>query len=134
MEDTAEIIRHAINNHLQLTFSYNGYPREACPHLLGRKEGVWQSLMWQFAGGTSQDEGLPEGGMWRCFEVSGISNLNSRPGEWFRGYETGRGEQHCVDWIDTSVDPDHRAEFRPDLAKPHKPRRVSARRVRRTRW
>ena len=134
MEDALEIIRDAINNHLQLVFRYNGYPREACPHLLGRKDGVWHSLMWQFGGDTSQLEGLPDGGTWRCFEVRDINGLASQPGEWFRGYETGRGEQHCVERIDTSVDQNHRAEFRPDLAKPRKPRRAPSRLGRRKLW
>ena len=111
-EKNISLLREAIQDLKQVIGSYNDYDREFCPHILGRKDGEWNVLTWQFGGETSQPEGLPPEGEWRCFNVADLSNLALRDGEWHRGWRTGRGEQHCVEDIDTVVDATHAAELR----------------------
>ena len=105
------LLREAITNHKRVTGLGNLQPREFCPHILGRnKEGGWSVLGWQF-GGLSE-RGLPPEGDWRCFELSNLSQLASHEGQWYRGFYSGRGEQHCVKQIDTAIDAAHSAEIR----------------------
>ena len=116
------LLREAIQGLKQVTGSYDTFDREFCPHILGQKDGEWHVLTWQFGGGTSEPEGLPPEGDWRCFRVDGLSNLVLRKGQWHHGWRTGRGEQHCVDDIDTVVDATHAAELRHTLPPRTRPR------------
>jgi len=108
--DNYALLRRAITELKQVTAHYHGYHREFCPHLIGASEDVGRVLVWQFAGDS--ESGLPSGGGWRCFDVDDLENLQLRDGEWHRGYEKGEREQHCVESIDVSVDPAHKAEIR----------------------
>ena len=100
MTPNYNIIRSAAINGRQITFNYNGYPREACPHVVGRKNGLEKLLFFQFGGQSSK--GLPEGGEWRCAFVSEIFDLKVHDGPWF-SRDSHKRPQTCVDFIDVEV-------------------------------
>jgi hypothetical protein len=77
---TYEIIRNAIHNKEQVFAYYDGYPREMCPHVLGRKNGREQALFYQFGCGSTH--GSVPG--WRCIEIAKLSEVSSRKGKWLR--------------------------------------------------
>lgn len=74
--------------------------REMCPHVIGTKEGRRQALFSQFAGSSSS--GLPPDGEWRCIQVDKLSDVVSRPGEWYTG-GVHTQPQTCVDIVDVEV-------------------------------
>jgi hypothetical protein len=77
------LIHRALRRREQLTFSYQGLPRECCPVTLGyAADGREVFLAYQFAGSTSGKSKLPQ---WRCFYIGGISDLRSRPRAWLEG-------------------------------------------------
>ncbi len=87
---TADVLKDAIRNKLQVTATYHGYPREFCPHAIGLKgptpkklHDTYKVIGWQFGGAS--ESGLPPGGMWRCFEVNDLANVASRSGDWHTG-------------------------------------------------
>lgn len=105
-----QIIRGAIQNHQQLFFTLDGFPREFCPHVLGTKQSEWHVFGWQF-GGESKT-GLPKGGDWRCLVLHDITtDIVARDGDWYRGWAMGKRGQSCIDTIDTVVDAAHAAEI-----------------------
>lgn len=106
-----ELLREAIKTAKQVTGLCNNLPREFCPHILGTKGDHWNVFVWQFGGETSRGD-LPEEGDWRCYELRDLEKLELRDGDWYRGWHKGRGEQTCVDDIDTAVDASHAAELR----------------------
>ncbi len=98
--DTYALIRQAILDKHQVIATYNGYRREMCPHVIGRKAGRRQGLFFQFAGGSSS--GLPRGGEWRCIPVDALKDVVVRPGPWHTGVGHSR-PQTCIDIVDTEV-------------------------------
>lgn len=112
LQNNILLLREAISGLKQVTGFYKEYDREFCPHILGEKKGEWKVLVWQFDGGTSRLGGLPVGGDWRCFSVDGLLELSLRDGEWHQGWHKGRGQQNCVDDIDTVVEAAYAAELR----------------------
>ena len=98
--DAYAILRQAIQNKLQVTCTYRGYPRELCPHVVGTKDGRRQVLAYQFAGQSSS--GLPPGGEWRCMVVDEVENAQAREGPWHTGHSHTQ-PQTCVDHIDIEV-------------------------------
>jgi hypothetical protein len=84
--------------------------REYCPHMIGWKRGTRHVLGWQFAGFS--ERGLPAEGGWRCFDVDELVGVIVRPGPWYRGWTTGRGQQHCIDQIELVVAAELAAEVR----------------------
>ena len=99
-----ELIKIAIKNKKQITCHYQGYYRELCPHVIGRKNGVEQALFYQF-GGRSKTEGeiSPKNGKWRCLRIGELSSVASKDGNWYTGNNHSR-PQSCVDDIDEVVD------------------------------
>ena len=95
-----DVFRQAILSKQQVVCDYAGYQREVCPHVIGTKNGKPQVLTWQFAGGSNS--GLPPGGMWRCMEISKVSNAQARPGDWHTGGQHTQ-PQTCVDQVDVEV-------------------------------
>ena len=122
LEAKIAMLRMAIKQLKQVSGSYDGYPREFCPHLLGRKDGAWKCLTWQFDG-ASRTGKIPD---WRDFDLSKLSDLSLRDGDWHRGWETGRRAQNAVDQMDTVVDPEHAAEIR-HTSPPRTPTRAPQR-------
>jgi hypothetical protein len=101
-----QMIRQAIIDKDIVIATYHGYVREMCPHVLGTKRGRLQSLMYQFAGGSSsglEPDGSPAN--WRCVIVEELSNVSTRKskGEWHTASDYSR-PQTCVDPSETLVD------------------------------
>jgi hypothetical protein len=96
-------LRDAILNKRQVLATYNGYYREMCPHVLGRKRGRAQALFYQF-GGTSSSGLAPAGSMdnWRCIPVERLEGITVRDGDWYSAANHSR-PQTCVDEIDVEV-------------------------------
>ena len=94
------LIYRALRRREQLTFSYQGLPRECCPVILGyAADGREVLLACQFAGTTSSRSKLPQ---WRCFYIDGMSDLRSRPGAWLEGTSHTQA-QNCVHFVDVDV-------------------------------
>jgi uncharacterized protein with PIN domain len=93
----------AILGRKQISCTYDGHPRELCPHVLGHnKEGEEVSLVLQF-GGTSTTP-LPRGGQWKCLKLAKVSDVRLRDGRWYEGRGHAR-RQRCVDSVDYDVNP-----------------------------
>jgi hypothetical protein len=95
-----KLIFRALRRREQLTFSYQGLPRECCPVILGyAADGREVLFAYQFSGATSSKTKLPQ---WRCFYVEGIGDLRSRPGYWHEGTSHTQA-QTCVHFVDVDV-------------------------------
>lgn len=95
---TYETVRQAILNKQQVIATYDGHRREMCPHVIGTKDGVERTLVYQF-GGTSSSGNIPQ---WRCMDIDRLSNVSVRSGQW----HTSGGHskpQTCVDVVDVEV-------------------------------
>ena len=106
-------IRDAITNHRHLLFTFNDAARDTCPHMLGRKNGVWKVLAWQI-NDAGKGGFKPGEQRWRCFEVAGMSSIVARDGEWVRGWTTGKKHESCINEgeIDMAVSGAYAAEYR----------------------
>ena len=101
MPTNGELLRVAIVERKQVSATYDGYPREMCPHVMGWKDGAHHVLSFQFAGSSSR--GQTPGGQWRCMDVDGLTNLNVHDGPWHTGPSHTK-PQNCVDQIEVQVD------------------------------
>lgn len=90
-----EILKDAIANRLQITARYQNHLREFCPHAIGWKDDAYRVIGYQFGGTSSR--GLPAEGEWRCFLVSGLSDVSAKPGPW----STGAGHTRPNTWSST---------------------------------
>jgi hypothetical protein len=93
-----QIIRQAILDKDIVVATYHGRIREMCPHVLGTKSGRLQSLMYQFAGSSSnglEPEGSPAN--WRCIIVEELQNVSIKKseGQWHTASNYSR-PQTCV--------------------------------------
>lgn len=95
-----DTFRQAILAREQVFCTYQGLPREVCPHILGLKNGSRHVLVYQFAGQSSR--GLPPGGEWRCMDPDKVTNAVMRVGPWHTG-DSHLKPQTCVDQIDVQV-------------------------------
>ena len=100
----------AIADRKQVFCTYEGLPRELCPHILGHTKGEEVALTFQF-GGQSKS-GLPPGGEWRCFSLSKVRNVRLREGSLACRFQAQR-PQPCVEVVDVDVNP----------SSPYRPRR-----------
>ncbi|MGA2019532.1 MAG: hypothetical protein ABSH02_03010 [Candidatus Sulfotelmatobacter sp.] len=105
-DEIYRIIRQGIIDKEVVVASYGGYIREMCPHVIGRKSGHPQALLYQFAG--SSESGLkPDGSTsnWRCLRVDELSEVSIRKSD--RKWHTASNYsvmQTCVDEIDVKLD------------------------------
>ena len=98
--DAYKLIFRALRQREQLTFSYQGLPRDCCPVILGyAADGREVLFAYQFAGATSSKTKLPQ---WRCFYIAGIRDLRSRSGAWLEGTSHTQA-QKCVHFVDVDV-------------------------------
>ena len=97
---TYDLILNAIQHKRIIKATYDGLPREMCPHTLGHTNGVEQALFFQFAGQSSK--GLPPGGEWKCMRVGGLSNVTVHDGVWHTGPRHTQ-EQTCVKQVEVEV-------------------------------
>jgi hypothetical protein len=104
--DVYAMIRDAILNRDIVVANYHGYIRAMCPHVIGKKNGRAQAVLYQFAGGSSsglQPDGSPSN--WRCLfidELSGIVIKHST-GEWHTAPNYSSVTQNCISEIDVKV-------------------------------
>ena len=98
------MLRKAATRRQPVAATYDGQPRLLCPHVGGRKSGLWHVLCYQFGGGSNSAESLaPEGGgLWRCFAVEKLSHVELRMGAWHT--EPRSDQQTCIDDIDFDTD------------------------------
>jgi hypothetical protein len=100
VNETYELLRRAAACRRAVAAIYDGLPRLLCPHVLGRKAGRFQALVYQI-GGRSHS-GLPaapaEAGVWRCLAVEKLSQVELRADAWRSGPRSSR--QTCIDEID----------------------------------
>jgi hypothetical protein len=101
MSPTYQTLRDAMLAGKPLSITYQGYSREVCAHVIGRKNGHEQVLMFQFGGGSSS--GLPRDGQWRCMPIDGIGNVQVLNGPWKTGVNTHQKTQTCVDQVDVEL-------------------------------
>lgn len=98
-----ELFAAAMKARKQITCTYDGYPRELCPHILGHgKGGEEVSLCYQFGGKSSRP--LPRAGEWRCLRLAKVKNAALRDGAW-HGVSGHSQAQACVDSVDLDVNP-----------------------------
>jgi PIN domain nuclease of toxin-antitoxin system len=105
-----ELFMQAIADRKQIFCTYEGPPRELCPHILGHTKGEEFALTFQF-GGQSKS-GLPPRGEWRCLSLAKVRNIRLRDGPWHAGSRHTR-PQPCVEVVDVDVNP----------SSPYRPRR-----------
>lgn len=98
---TFELFRSAIRKRQQILCTYQGIPREVCPHAIGWKHGAEHAMTFQFGGQTSKGW-LRSGGDWRCMDLRQVRNVTVRDGTWHTGTNHSR-RQTCVDQIAEEV-------------------------------
>ena len=101
------MIRQAILDRDIVVATYRGHLREMCPHVIGTKHGRLQSLMYQFAGGSSN--GLELDGStanWRCVIVEELLDVSIRKalGGWHTALNYSSAAQNCVAEIEAQVE------------------------------
>jgi hypothetical protein len=99
------IVQAIIDKHIVVA-TYKGYVRETCPHVIGKKNGRPQALLYQFAGGSSSGlhaDGSPAN--WRCLYIDELSEVSTRKseGEWHTAPNYSAAAQKCVDEIEAMV-------------------------------
>jgi hypothetical protein len=99
------VIRRAILDR-NIAVSYRDSIREACPHVLGRKNGQPRALQYQFAGDSTS--GLkPDGSLdnRRCLRFDELSHIALRKTglEWHTASNYS-AIQNCVDEIDVKAE------------------------------
>lgn len=86
----------------QVLCTYDGYPRELCPVILGHTGDQEMALTFQFGGRSGS--GLPPGGQWKCLRLSKIRKARLRDGPWHAGTRHTQ-PQPCVRVVDLDVNP-----------------------------
>jgi hypothetical protein len=95
---TYTLFREAILAEKQILCSYEGRPRELCPHIVGTNlSGEEVVLAWQFAGTSSGK--LPQ---WRCLKLASVRDAHARDGRWHSG-ASHKTTQKCVAHIDLDI-------------------------------
>lgn len=100
---TYTLFRRAMAERRQVVCTYDGFPRELCPVILGHSDEQEKALTFQFGGASKS--GLPPRGEWRCLFISAVQDVQLRDGKW----RTGPGHtqpQGCVKQVDFDVNPD----------------------------
>jgi len=103
VSEVYQLLRVAATRRQSVAAIYDGLPRLLCPHVLGRKSGRPQALVYQFGGSSSS--GLPvtpEEGVWRCLAVEKLSQVELRANVWHSAPRSSR--QSCVDEVDFDAD------------------------------
>jgi nucleotidyltransferase substrate binding protein (TIGR01987 family) len=97
------LFEQAMAERKQIVCVYDGCRRELCPIILGHTQGEEKALTYQFAGESKSR--LPPGGQWKCFWLSGVSDVQLRDGPWHGGSRHSQ-TQTCVEVVDLDVNPD----------------------------
>ena len=99
---TYKLFEQAMTERKQIICMYDGHRRELCPIILGHTEGEEKALTFQF-GGEAKGR-LPAGGQWKCFWLSGVSDVQLFDGPWHAGSRHSQ-KQTCVEVVDLDVNP-----------------------------
>lgn len=91
-----EILKNLIRDGYNLEFTYDGYKRVFCPHLIGWKKGKLKLFGVQFGGSSSSP--LKPNGNWKCLFVDKINNLKKIE-KGFKTLSYRRGKSTCIDKI-----------------------------------
>jgi putative transcriptional regulator len=94
------LFAQAIVERKQIVCSYNGYPRELCPIILGHSQGQERALTYQFGG--QSESGLPA---WKCLSLAKVSDVRLREGPWYAG-DSHTQRQDCVKIVDLDINPE----------------------------
>jgi hypothetical protein len=100
---TYNLFAKAIRGRKQIVCTYDGYPRELCPFILGHTGREEKALTFQFGG--SGKSRLPPDGEWRCLSLARVKDARLRDGTW-RGGNSHTQAQRCVEIVDLDVNPD----------------------------
>jgi hypothetical protein len=93
-------IWRAVRERKQITCTFDGKYREACPIILGyAADGSERVLVFQFGGETSPRSKLPG---WRSFLLAKIQDLKLRDGRWVEG-DIHKQTQPHIQFIDVDV-------------------------------
>jgi len=85
-EYTYQLLIHALCMQRCVSAVYQGHVRLFCPHTIGSKHGTRRVLAYQYGGASSKELGPPgSGANWRCFIVSGLSEVKLIEGTWQTG-------------------------------------------------
>jgi general stress protein 26 len=94
-------IWQAARTRKQITLTYGGHHREACPHIVGYgQSGQAAVLAFQFGGTSSKP--LPRSGEWRCFTIDKVTDIRLRDGRWHSGKGHSK-TQPCIQYVDVDV-------------------------------
>lgn len=98
-----ELIKNAILQKQQVFATYDGHPRELCPHAIGTKNGRQQALFYQFGGSGSKGPVVAGSqANWRCIPVDGLADVTVKNGDWHSADNHSKA-QTCIDIIDVEV-------------------------------
>lgn len=89
------LLSQAVREKRRVFATYEGHPREFCPHALGYKDGIERVWAYQFGGSSRKG---PVEGEWKCFIVANLLGIALTNGDW----RTDPGdspscEQYCLD-------------------------------------
>ncbi len=97
------IIEQAISDRTPIEAVYQGHRRLLCPHVVGTKNGVWQTLSYQFGGTSSSGPVYPGSrGNWRCMRLQDLELVAPTEGIWHTA-DNHSQEQTCVDHVYAEV-------------------------------
>jgi Arc/MetJ-type ribon-helix-helix transcriptional regulator len=99
---TYKLFAKAMAERKQILCTYQGYPRELCPVILGHTNGEEKALTFQFGG--SSKSGLPKDGEWRCLWLMSVRDGRLREGQW-HSRDRHTAPQGCVEIVDLDVNP-----------------------------
>jgi hypothetical protein len=102
--ETYNLFLRAMRERQQIVCTYQGYPREICPILLGRTGLEEKSLVFQFGGRTSSGSVAPPGA-WKCLKLKEVENAVLRVGPWHAG-DQHSAAQSCMKMVEYDVNPD----------------------------
>lgn len=89
------LLSQAIREKRRVFATYEGHPREFCPHALGYKNNIEHVLAYQFGGSSRKG---PVEGEWKCFIVAKLLGIALTNGDWrTHPGESSSREQHCLD-------------------------------------
>ena len=100
---TYELFLRAMRERQQVVCVYQGHRREVCPILLGRTGLEEKSLVYQFAGATSEGPIKP-GGDWKCLKLKEVRDVVLREGPWRAG-DSHSAAQICMKMVEYDVNP-----------------------------
>jgi hypothetical protein len=98
---TYELFVQAMADRKQILCTYDGYPRELCPIILGHSQGQEKPLTYQFGG--ESESGLPLRGDWKCLFLAKVSNVPLRDGTWHAATATPSANAASKSSISTST-------------------------------